>query len=52
MAVHRGVTHLDIFCLDSPVQLCQVNGETRIMLVDWKAFRLHDLPKSKVLAWF
>lgn len=41
--VNRGVTSLEISCLDGPTQPRQANGDTRIMLVGLKGFRVARL---------
>jgi hypothetical protein len=42
--VDSGITFLEISCLDQPTRLLQTNGDTRIMLVGLKGFRVTRLP--------
>jgi hypothetical protein len=46
LTVHSGVTNLEISCLDKPTRLKQENGDTRIMLLGLKGFRVSKLSEE------
>jgi hypothetical protein len=46
LTVRRGVTHLEISCLDRPTRLQQENGDTRVMLLGLRGFRVSKLSEE------
>ena len=43
LTVGSGITRLELSCLDRPTRLQQENGDTRIMLLGLRGFRVSKL---------